>query len=99
MSQVSSLLRHLNRLIQPAAQPQRAERAVNKTRAATADIPNMEGYTSTVVRPAEPKSMPKDGADQIHHVVKNGRVTGFKNPYPSWGEGNGLSEIFAAVVW
>lgn len=99
MSQVSSLLRHLNRLIQPATQFQRAERTVAKTRTVATDMPSMEGYTSTVVRPAEPKSMPKDGADKIHHVVKNGRVTGFKNPYPSWGEGNGLSEIFAAVVW
>ena len=62
-------------------------------------MPNMEGYTGTVVRSVEPKSMPKDGADKIHHVVKNGRVTGFRNPYPSWGEGNGLSEILAAVIW
>lgn len=99
MSQVSSLLRHLNRIVQPATQLQRAERAVTKTKTAAADMSNMEGYTSTVVQPAEPKSMPKDGADKIHHVVKSGRVTGFKNPYPSWGEGNGLSEIFASVVW
>ena len=59
----------------------------------------MEAYSSTGIRAAEPRSMPQDGADKIHHVVKRGRVTGFKNPYPSWGKGNGLADVFYAAIW
>ncbi|KAL2114238.1 hypothetical protein VUR80DRAFT_10025 [Thermomyces stellatus] len=59
----------------------------------------MEAYSSTVVLSAEPRDMPQDGADKIHHVVKNGRLTGFKNPYPSWGEGNALAEMIRLVAW
>lgn len=94
MSQVPSIFRQLSRVV-PAF---RAERAA--TRTLPARPPSMDGeYSSTVVRSAEPGLMPKDGADKIHHVVKGGRVTGFKNPYPSWGEGNPFSDIFRAVIW
>lgn len=95
MSQVSSLLRNLGRV---APQIFRAEQSA-VSRAVPAHLSKMEAYSSTVVRSAEPSAMPKDGADKIHHIVKNGRVTGFKNPYPSWGEGNGLGDIFRAVFW
>lgn len=59
----------------------------------------MDEHSSIVVRSAQPSPMPQDGADRIHHVIKNGRVTGFKNPYPSWGEGNGLGDVFKAAFW
>lgn len=94
MSQVSSLFRNLSRVVPQAFRTERVA-----SRAAPAHLSKMEAYSSTVVRSAEPSSMPKDGADKIHHVVKNGRVTGFKNPYPSWGEGNGMADIFRAVLW
>lgn len=95
MSQVSSLFRNLARVVPQAF---RAERVAPRA-AAPAHLSKMEAYSSTVVRSAEPGAMPKDGADKIHHITKNGRVTGFKNPYPSWGEGNGMADIFRAVLW
>lgn len=59
----------------------------------------MTGYSSTVTTSAEPATMPKDGANKVHHVLKGGRLTGFKNPYPSWGTGNGLADILSNVLW
>ena len=94
-SQASSIFRHLARVVPSAFRAQPAA-----ARTLPAKLPTMEGeYSSTVVRSAEPGLMPKDGADKIHHVVKGGRVTGFKNPYPSWGTGTGVAEILRAVIW
>ncbi|SPO02669.1 related to Zn-dependent hydrolase (beta-lactamase superfamily) [Cephalotrichum gorgonifer] len=59
----------------------------------------MATYSTTVTPPAEPASMPKDGADKIHHVLNGGRLTGFKNPYPSWGTSHGPWEVFGAIFW
>lgn len=94
MFQASALFRNLGRAVLQAF---RTERIAPRARATT--LSNMEAYSSTVVLSAEPRDMPQDGADKIHHVVKNGRLTGFKNPYPSWGEGNALAEMIRLVAW
>ena len=38
---------------------------------------------------------PNDPEANLHHVIKNGRITGFKNPYPSYTP----PEVFRHAFW
>jgi hypothetical protein len=50
----------------------------------------MASFTATVTKRAELEAVPEDAKTKPHHVVsKNGSLSGFKNPYPSYGEGVG----------
>lgn len=59
----------------------------------------MTTYTSTISTSGASPSMPEDAASKPHHVVKNGQVVKFKNPYPSYGNGIEFSVMWSHLLW
>ncbi|TQV94965.1 hypothetical protein V2A60_009957 [Cordyceps javanica] len=59
-----------------------------------------ETWTTSVTKIFEAKSMPEEAVANPHHVTnKSGKLTGFKNPYPSWYNLNEPSRMFHEIIW
>lgn len=64
----------------------------------TTNLSRMATYTRTITQTEDTASVPEEAASKPHHVLKDGRITGFKNPYPSWGSGSSILNIFRAII-
>jgi hypothetical protein len=62
-----------------------------------ADFPSL--YTTAVTKLPEPSSMPEEAASKLHHVRKGSKITGFKNPYPSYSNPVTIMNIMKIIVW
>ncbi|KAM3512591.1 hypothetical protein MY11210_003766 [Beauveria gryllotalpidicola] len=59
-----------------------------------------ESWTTSVSKIFEVKAMPEEAIANPHHVTtKSGKLTGFKNPYPSWYNLNEPSRLFHELIW
>jgi hypothetical protein len=52
---------------------------------------------STTVSTAE-GTVPSDAVGKPHHVVKNGRLRKFRNPYASWGTGSNPWKMLLVII-
>lgn len=53
---------------------------------------------SIVTKAEKPSALPDAAVSNPHHVLKGGKRTGFKNPYPSYIDSNPVV-MFASVAW
>ena len=51
-------------------------------------------FTTHVTKIPGRSSLPEDATSNPHHVIKNGTVVKFKNPYPSWKDPQILRHFF-----
>ncbi|PMB72038.1 N-acyl-phosphatidylethanolamine-hydrolyzing phospholipase D [Beauveria bassiana] len=59
-----------------------------------------ESWTTSVSKIFEVKAIPEEAIANPHHVTtKSGKLTGFKNPYPSWYNLNEPSRMFHELIW
>lgn len=59
-----------------------------------------ESWTTSVSKFFEAKSGPEEAITNPHHVTnKQGKLTGFKNPYPSYYNLNEPSRMFHELIW
>ncbi|PHH65978.1 hypothetical protein CDD81_926 [Ophiocordyceps australis] len=54
---------------------------------------------SSVTRIAGRSNLPAEAASNPHHIVKGGRVRGFRNPYPSYSNPIGIRSAMRNIVW
>ncbi|KKA27348.1 hypothetical protein TD95_003211 [Thielaviopsis punctulata] len=55
-------------------------------------------YFASVTKLPQTRGMPEDVAPNSHHVLKNGKIAGFKNIYESWGSGASPLHIFGVMA-
>ncbi|EFZ02426.1 beta-lactamase superfamily protein [Metarhizium robertsii] len=67
--------------------------------AAAAGASTTSSYSTAVSKIPGRSSLPDEAALNPHHIIKAGRVSGFKNPYPSWSNPANLTSILKNVVW
>lgn len=59
-----------------------------------------ESWTTSVSKIFEAKALPEEAVANPHHVTdKSGKLTGFKNPYPSWYDLNEVSRFWSELIW
>ncbi|KIE03803.1 hypothetical protein MAJ_00334, partial [Metarhizium majus ARSEF 297] len=67
--------------------------------AAAAGASTTSSYSTVVSKIPGRSSLPDEATLNPHHIIKAGRVSGFKNPYPSWSNPANLTSILKNVVW
>lgn len=67
--------------------------------AAAGGASTTSSYSTAVSKIPGRSSLPDEATLNPHHIIKAGRVSGFKNPYPSWSNPANLTSILKNVVW
>jgi N-acyl-phosphatidylethanolamine-hydrolysing phospholipase D len=91
---------HIRRRLPSPSANARTPSATRSLSSDTSDVPlmatsSLAPFATAVSKIPGRSSIPDEAVGNPHHVLRNGAVVKFKNPYPSWRD----PPIFKHYVW